>query len=256
MKKIHTLILFICCSFFAGCFDTTEELTLNENATGSYAIKMDMSSAVEMMKGFMPPEEMAKSGLDKPVDTVINFKLILDTAKNVSAEKKELLGNALVRMNIDMEKNTFKMGMDCPFTSLINLNKLYSFMQNGSSMFDMLQALPGKEMPAPAPADSSASPASINSVYDVLVTNNSYSKKINPQRLQKFMSNPKVEELKNSMSMMGEMNFTTVIKLPRAAKLVSNATATLSADKKTITLKNSLTSVFEKPALMEMLINY
>jgi len=53
-----------------------------------------------------------------------------------------------------------------------------------------------------------------------------------------------------------EINYTTTIVLPRPVKKVDNATAKLSDDKKTVTLKFNLIEVFDHPEQFGYKIEY
>ena len=70
------------------------------------------------------------------------------------------------------------------------------------------------------------------------------------------MSNPKIEEAKGMSSMMGEMNYTIALNLPRAVKKVSNPKAVISNDKKNVMLKTDLFSIFDHPELLELTVDY
>ena len=56
--------------------------------------------------------------------------------------------------------------------------------------------------------------------------------------------------------MMGDMQMNLKVNLPRAAKSVSNPRATLSPDKKTVTLLNDLTIALDSPQNLEITIQY
>jgi len=96
----------------------------------------------------------------------------------------------------------------------------------------------------------------ITSVYDITVKDGSYIRKVNPERYQQFTQTMKLDELKPMSSMLGQMNYTLVVKLPRPIKKISNAKAILSDDKKTATLSADLMETFEHPGLLALEIEY
>jgi hypothetical protein len=239
-----------------GCFDTTEEIEIDKKGNGSLVVNMDMGKIFEMMKGFMSQEDLTKDSLDRAIDTTIFMKSYLDTATNVSPEQKAIFKDGVVHMNMDVKNSVFKLNMRYPFTSYDNLNKLYGYLQQGEGgIMDVLKAMPGKEGVVPKPSGDEKM-AQMNAVYDMQVKDGLYTKTLNRQRYEELKSNPKVEEMKGMIGMMGDMNYTLVVKLPRAVKKVSNATATLSADKKTVTMKSNLVDVLDKPELLEIKIDY
>jgi len=257
MKHLKYLIILAFSFCLVSCFDTVEEVEIKQNGTGTYKLNMDMSKAFEMMKGFMSDSDLQKEGMNKAMDTTINFDAILDSAQDLDAHKKELLKGGVMHVNMDMQKSVMKLDMKYPFTSFGNLNELYSMIQKGNGglneAFKSMQAQEGMGMEN---ASDTSGLNQINSIFDVNFKDGAYSKTLNKDRYEAFIHDEKVEQIKGMMGMMGEMNYTLILKLPKPAKTVSNKLATLSADKKTITLKSDLFSAFDNPQLMELKATY
>ncbi|MDI3320173.1 hypothetical protein [Pinibacter soli] len=255
MKHLKYLIIIAFSFCLASCFDTVETVEIKQNGTGTYNLNMDMSKAFEMMKGFMSDSDLQKEGMNKTMDTTISFKSILDSAQDMDEHKRELLKGGVMHVNMDIKKSLMKLDMKYPFSSLGNLNELYAMIQKGNGglneAFKTVQAQEGMN----SGSDSSGL-NQINSIFDVNFKDGSYSKTVNKDRYDAFIHDEKVEQIKGMMSMMGEMNYTLILKLPKPAKTVSNKLATLSADKKTITLKSDLFSAFDNPQLMELKATY
>jgi hypothetical protein len=70
-------------------------------------------------------------------------------------------------------------------------------------------------------------------------------KRILNRTLSENDEQPKIEEAKGMSSMMGEMNYTIALNLPRPVKKVSNAKAVISNDKKNVMLKSDLFAIFD-----------
>ena len=96
----------------------------------------------------------------------------------------------------------------------------------------------------------------IASVYDIVVKNGLYSRKVNKERYDDFVKTMKLDELKQMSGMLGAMDYTLSIKLPRPIKKVSNSKVVLSDDKKTATLKTDLMETFEHPEQLALDIEY
>lgn len=258
MKRIQWLSL-LCMSFlFTACLDTVEELTIQPDGSGKVEVKMDMGSMLEMAKGMMEEQDLSGMEKERAIDTVIMMSTITDTAKNLSPEKKALFKNAALHMQMNMQKNVFKLDMNYPFKNLQQLNDLQSAMKDGGGgWMDALKAMPGENLDAPAQdlqgMENMASPGNI---YDITVTQNQYKKVINKEKLNQLLNNPKMDEFKGMMAIMGDMNATTIIHFPKPVKSVSNPAATISDDKKTVTLKYAIFDIFENAEKAALTVTY
>jgi hypothetical protein len=96
----------------------------------------------------------------------------------------------------------------------------------------------------------------ITAVYDITAKDGSYSRKVNKQRYAEFVDAIKLDQLKQMDSLLGKMDYTLSILLPRPIKMISNGKAVLSADKKTATLHVDLMEAFAHPELLELEIDY
>jgi len=262
MKKMKWLFIVIVSCCFISCLDTVEQLDIKENGSGTLNMNMDMGKAAEMMKGFMAPEELAKEKLDRVIDTTIMMKDVVDTATKITPERKALLRNGKMHLVMNLANNILKMDMSYPYQSQAQLTQIYAALQDGGmNMGSMMQALGGGDNdagnPTPGGADAGDNnPSQLSNVYDITVTANQYKRVLNKERYQKMMSNPKIEEAKGMSSMMGEMNYTIALNLPRAIKKVSNPKAVVSNDKKNVMLKTDLFSIFDHPELLELTVDY
>ncbi len=256
MKHLKLLVVIACSCLLVSCFDTVEEIEIKKDGSGTYQMNMDMSKAVDMMKSFLSETDLEKENLNTPIDTTINLNDVMDTAQNISSRQKELFKNGKAHVKMDMKNGILKMDMHCPFNNLDNLNELYSLIQKGEGgINDIFKSMPS-DMSMEDNSDSDNSPNQLNSVYDVVVKNGVYTKTLNKERYDAFLKDEKVEQLKGMMGMMDDMSYTLVLKLPAAAKSVSNKLATLSSDNKTVTLKSNLFNVFDSPQLLELKVTY
>lgn len=262
MKFIRTLFIVLLPFTFVSCMDTREELEIKKDGSGTLAMKTDLSKMLEMMKSFAPAEELQKQGLDKAYDTIMLMKDYVDTAKSVPADKKALLREGKVHLVMNLKENLGKFDMQFPFKSADQLQQLYASLNSSTGslkgMFDGM----GKKLPGTG-NDSSATDAGadkgmpqIASVYDIVVKDGLYSRKVNKERYNEFTQAVKLEELKQMGSMLGQMNYTLSIKFSRPIKKISNPKAVLSDDKRTVTLSTDLMETFEHPELLALEIEY
>src|ERR1700722_17606583 len=132
--KILKFILPLALAFgFAGCLDINEKLEIKKDGSGTLTMDMDMSQMIDMLQTYMGKDELAKKGLEK-MDTTIYLKDILDTSSTLSADKKAILSPGSVHIKVDLDAKVFTTHMVFPFTSQANLQKLYTVMNDGSSL--------------------------------------------------------------------------------------------------------------------------
>ena len=89
MKKINWFIGFIFLFVLAGCFDTVEEITVNDNGSGIYTNTLDMGKIMGMLKTFGGDNDKMKDIDKMKMDTIVNLKDVKDSVENLTeAEKK------------------------------------------------------------------------------------------------------------------------------------------------------------------------
>ncbi|MBD0295487.1 MAG: hypothetical protein ICV84_09875, partial [Flavisolibacter sp.] len=88
MKKILSFLLASVTLVLAGCFETTEDVTINANGSGTYIVDMDMSGLFSILEMMKDADTTATANLQKSlgrdIDSVINMRDYTDTAKNIS----------------------------------------------------------------------------------------------------------------------------------------------------------------------------
>lgn len=258
MKALKFLVFCLLTSFLSGCFEMNEEFNVNENGSGNFAVNMDMGQLLDMMKSFMPPEELEKAG-DKR-DTIINMKDLVDTSTSLTPENKALLREGTLRMQMNMQEKIFKVNMMYPFKNIDNLQKLYSSLGSGASgMGGLLNGMQGNSPAMGSMGGAHPDMKGISSYFDLSTKKNSITRKLNKDKYAALLNDSMMQQVKQ-MGMLGgglgEVKMNTVIKLPAAAKKVTGSKAELSTDKKTILLRNNLMDIFEHPEVFEFSVEY
>jgi len=258
--KLAKLLLLLSLPFaLVSCVDTREELDIKTDGSGTLAVRTDLSKMLELLKGFAGEEGMKKEGLEKPIDTTINMKDYVDTAKDISADKKAVLRNGTMHMALNMQDSKGKLDMKFPFASSAQLQLLYESLSSTNNGLKGLlgnKEKGGEEGNSMMPGGSDKSMPQITSVYDISINDHSYSRKVNKARYDEFAQAMKLEDLKQMSGMLGPMNYTLAIKLPRPIKKVSNAKAQMSTDKMTVTLASDLMEIFEHPEMLALDVEY
>jgi hypothetical protein len=256
MNTLKTLLLFLLPLALISCTDTREELEIKKDGSGTLVMKTDFGKVLEMVKGMGANTDLSKDGLDKAYDTTMYLKDVVDTAQNVPADQKELLRNGKVHLVINVKEGIGKMDMNFPFTSTARLQDLYASLNNSTGGLKNLFNGMGKNLPKSDDGGNDKNMPQIASVYDIVVKDGLYSRKVNKPRYDEFVQSMKLDELKQMGSMFGGMDYTLTVKLPRAIKKVSNSKALISEDRKTASLKTDLMETFEHPELLALDIEY
>ena len=253
--KILKFILPLALAFgFAGCLDINEKLDIKKDGSGTLTMDMDMSQMIDMLQTYMGKDELAKKGLEK-MDTTINLKDILDTISTLSADKKAILSPGSVHIKVDLDAKVFTTHMVFPFTNQANLQKLYTTMNDGSSL-GSAQLLGGLGGDASGGAGASPDINQFNGIYDFTSKDGLITKHLNADRWKALQDQPQFAQIKQAGQMGVEINYTSTIVLPRPVKSVDNPLAKLSDDKKTVTLKFNLIEVFDHPEQFGYKIEY
>ena len=68
----------------------------------------DMSQLLVAMQSYLGPEEMQKQMPAKNLDTTVMMKNLMDSAKDITPENKELVKDGTVHMKLNMDEKIFK----------------------------------------------------------------------------------------------------------------------------------------------------
>jgi hypothetical protein len=258
MKRLKGVVCLIFIFSFVGCFEIEEKVDIKSNGTGELTVNTDMSQVLSMMESMLGKEEMDKQLPRKSVDTTVMMKDFVDTSKNISAENKALFRQGKMHLKLNMDEKIFKANMNFPFTSLNNLQKLYTAMNDGSlntaGMFRDLTS--GKAAGMDDSTDGTPDMNQYNSIYTFTVKDGTISRKLDPAKWKSLQESPQFAQLKQTSTMGIQMPYTLVVTLPRPVKKIDNSLATLSNDKKTVIIKYNLTDVFDNPEKFEYTIAY
>lgn len=253
--KILKVFLSIAIAFcFTGCLDIDEQVEVKKDGSGQLTEDMDMSQVVDILQTYMGKDEMAKKGI-QTMDTTVYLKDIVDTNTTLSAEKKALLRPGSVHIKLDLDAKIFKTRMVFPFTSQENLQKLYTVMSDGSA-FGSTKLLGNLGGGDEAGGGGAPDLSQFTGIYTFSCTDGIMSKKVNREKWKALTDRPEMAQMKQASQMGMEINQTTVITLPRPVKKISNPTAKLSEDKKTVTLKYNLIDALDHPEQFEYTIEY
>lgn len=255
-KRRFFLLLFAIAFLFTGCFETTEELTIAENGSGTYKVYMDFKALFEMFDMIKTMDSTGKADMGFPKerkDTTINLHSFTDTATSLTAEQKALYQKATVNVLMDGTAKEFKMAISMPFEKTADVEKLAKLLSSneGSGIMSKLFKQ-SKAVSNEAGDDETGQLPDLNTYFDLLVEKGSIERKLNKARYDSLMQHK--GEL--STEMLSSITMNTIIHLPHAAKKITGSKVSLSTDKKTITLKATMSDFFKDPHVFSYRVEY
>ena len=265
MKFLRYLLVMVFCGLLVSCYEVNEDIVINDDGSGTYVTKMDMSQMIEMMQSFAGEEELSKGGLDRPIDTIMSMKSILDSNPKATAAQKELWKDGKMKLQMNLKEKIFKMDVNVPYKNFAALQSLMS--GEGSAMTGISDVFKNmfdkKDEPKDNhPTDQAIDPpkgpemGDLSNIYDITVKKGFIGKKVNVEKFKALTDKPEMAQLKQMGTSGIEILYTTSIKLPRPAKNVSNPLLKLSDDKKTVTMKYNLLDLIDSPDKFAYTIEY
>jgi hypothetical protein len=253
MKFAKFLLPLVLLFSLASCFDIDEEIDINKNGSGEWKMNIDMSQLVDIMQTYMGKDELEKQFPQKKMDTTLYLKDLIDTVKSITPDKKALLHDGKVHLNLDMNEKVFKTNSVFPFKNVSDIEKLRSAA--GSNSFgagQLLKNFGGDK------SDNSREPdmSMFGSIYDFKIKDGMISSKLNKTKWDSLQKNPQFNQIKDAGSSGIDVPYSLTIKLPRPAKKVDNPIVKMSDDRKTLTVKYNLMDTFQQPDKYEYNVEY
>lgn len=270
MRGRYLIIFFASTFLFTSCFDVIEHYQMNEDGSGVYSMELDMSRASSLMESFMKAtaetESMDSVELKKDrkvTDSLILFQNSIDTATNLTSEEKKVLRNGYARMYVDDMKHQAKVRLSYPFKNAAELGVILQAIENQSYLIETDQETKRKLAEGNIGKLFKYSSASR---YSVLFSANQIERKFigtDSSWVVLDQSSETSEESEDAnfsalFSEMGKISAKTVLELPRPIKnFLTNGNATLSADKKQITIiHTTINTTVLKPLAFTYKVDY
>ena len=251
MKNFILTFLAAGCLFLAGCLENVQEVTLNEDGSGTMSTTNDMSALIGLIKQMGGAAELEKAG-DQNMDSTFSLEKGAEKLTNLTAEEKEMLKKGTVALNINMKNEKMVTKLNFPFSSpsqIAQLNKL------GAKVMGEVMKEQMKES-APIPQDQMPEQSSIDDYYKFEFSNGELTRKVNDSKYAGVESDEYLKSLKQATTMGLEVKSTYIFNLPRPASKVEGKNAKLSDDKKKVTVTGSLDDFFADAKTFEFKIKY
>lgn len=251
MKKT-ILSLIVGTVLLTGCLETTQEITLKEDGSGTLSTTSDMSAVLGLAKQ-MGGGEMEKAA-EQVVDTTVLLGAKADSIPDLTSEEKELLKKGSMNMKFNLKNDEFKTRLNFPFSNPAEIgvfNKLTGKLL-ATAMKDQVGSSPmGGGMGGEMPPFSS-----FDDYYTLEFSNGELKKKLNKDKYAFASSDEFLTGMKQAASMGIPVGATYIINLPRPAEKVEGKNVKLSEDKMKVTVKVELDDFFDDPEKLEFKIKY
>ena len=238
--KFKTLLLFIgFLTSLTSCM-FTEELSIHDNGSGTYAFKMDMSQMMESMKDMSNRDSLKDPEV---LDTIVLFKNILEEKKDsisqLTKDEQILLeGLEDLKLHMQIDEKNGKMLMDfvLDFKDISELKDMQNKIAKAQALSD------GKEQD-----NSLKSKADVEYTFD--------GKTFRRSVIMKDLSEEKLLEveqsIKQSSSFLEGSMYRVIYHFESEIDNVSFNGAVISDDQKTLTIEVPLDSVMKNPKWLD-----
>lgn len=248
---------------FTGCIDIIEEVFFNKDGSGKYTMRMDMSGMMSMVKMMSEMEEMMPEDeenaeeeeqeeeadlgamMEQGVDSIMYLKDASADVRQQFDDNPGFVDKVNMRMNVDPDENIFQIDFNLDFANMDdidyffkNFDKIGAMMGNDeeSSELDMLGGM-GGGMGADSPLGGIMGDQ-FTRYFDM--TKRTLIRRDASQENMDTEEEMGEEEMQMMEMMFGEAKYKMIYHMPGKVKKMTNSSATLSADKKTVMLEGNL----------------
>ena len=251
MKRSISLFILICCILLVGCFETTQEVTINKNGSGIFTNTTDLSNMIGLLKQ-MGGDEASKI---QNTDTTISLTGVADSIAGLTAEQRRIVNKGTMKLTLNMQDEKLLVKLNFPFEKLSDVALLKEILPKLS--VSALKKLPGgDQMPAGAADADSSKIKTFDNFFDDTISKKLISKTLNKTKYATAADDEFMKSLQQMSGMGSPINVNYIINLPRPAKKVEGKAAKLSDDKKKVTVSVTSDDFFDDPSKFEYRIEY
>jgi len=238
LSKIFSLLILI--ATISSC-QFTEQINFHENGSGTYTLKVDMTTMMQTMKKMGDSTNLQKEN-PKIIDSIISFEnFLVDKKDSISKlpieeqEKLKALKDMKMRIQVNEETDAFVMDFIFDFNNISELDRIQEKISKGQSI--------NKKNTPPSPE----APTEVVYSFD--------GKKFKRKVIDKNLSEEAKKVYKTSMlqsaSMMEGSSYNIEYNFPKPIKSTTFKEATFSADRKTLYIKSDLNTITSNPNLLD-----
>ena len=250
MKKLLGSLLVSGLLILSSC-DTTREITLNENGSGTLVTTTDMSGLIGIAK--MSGKDLDKE--DKSIDTTIALDKMVDSIPDLTSDEKALVKKGVLGLVMNMKEEKLVTRMEFPFDNSSQIKKLDEVSTKVMQQAMQKQASEGKD-DAPAIPEDQMPKATIDDYFTVTYEKGLIQRKHIPEKYATVGEDQGMQALKEVSAQGMPINTTLIFNLPKPAKKIEGKNAKLSEDKKKVTITTSIDDFFDDVTKLEFKVEY
>src|SRR5687767_15254064 len=197
MKKLLFSLVTAVCFFLAGCLETTQELTLNNDGSGTFSTTSDMSAAIGIAKQMGGAAEMEKA---PAMDTSFSLQKGADSMSTLNAEERALARTGTMKVKMDTKEEKAFTVLSFPFSKpsqVSDLTKLTGKVMGEAMEKQMKEQI--KE--APPMAQEMPETSSMDDYYNLEFSEGELTRKVNKSKYAGVESDEYLKGLKQATSM-------------------------------------------------------
>jgi len=265
MKKISWIAGLVVLIIFSGCFDTLEEVTINENGSGSFVNSLDMGKILGLAKTMGSGKDEMKDFDKLKMDTVIYLKDVKDSLKNLNAVEKNIAATGALKIVVDATDDKMNFTFTFPFSKISEIAGIQSILKKAKQdiIDDIMQKIMGEEggkneaLLGNEDGESKENMGSnIDEYYSSVYEKGKFTRKLNKEKYANVEDDKSLKSLQEMAQLGMAMNMKTIINLPKPAKKAEGKGLKLSEDKKKITMEGTLDDFFEDASYFEYDIEF
>jgi len=251
MRKFILSVLTVSTLFLTGCLETTQEITLNEDGSGTISNTSDLSALIGLAKQMGGGAEIEKAA-EQVVDSTISMKEAADSVPNLSSDERGMERNGVMKIKMKLKEENFVVNLEFPFSKpsqIAEYNKL-----SGKMMAETMKSQMGGG--GAMPTDQMPEPSSFDDYYTLELSNGELTRKVNKEKYAGAESDEYLKGIKQVASMGLTMKANYIINLPRPATKAEGKNVKLSDDKKKVTISADIDDFFADASSLEYKIKY
>jgi len=251
MKKSISFFIISCCFLLLGCFETTQEVTINKDGSGMFTNTTDLSNMIALIKQMGGDE----AGKLQNTDTTISLTGIADSIAGLTPDQKKIVNKGAMMLTLNMQDEKLLVKLNFPFEKLSDIESLKEILPKLS--VSALKKLPGADqMPAGSGESDSSKIKTFDNYFDDTLSRKVISKTLNKAKYATAADDEFMKSLQQMSTMGSPMTVNYVINLPRRAKKVEGKAVKLSDNKKKVTVSVTSDDFFNDPSKFEYRIEY
>ena len=253
MKKLIWFLLFAGSMCFCGCFDTTEEITINKDGTGIYTNTTDLSDMLALLK------QMGGDSAQKLTDedTTLPLAGIADSIAGLTSRQKRIIDQGRLRLTLNTKDEKMIIGFKFPFQTIGDVAFLKQALpQVTAASFKKIPT--GGQMPSEMNGGlgDSSELKTFDDYFDLVFSDKVLSKTLNKDRYSTASDNENMKSLQQISALGSPVTVNYVFNLPGPATKAEGKSLKISGDKRKITISVTADDFFDDPSKFEYRIEY